>query len=325
MRSARTMPGAYEALHDAGEHPDWVAGASIGAVTSVLIAGNPPERRLERVREYWRRAGSPGSDWPGALKRPAQIARALQSRILGRPSVFRPELLGVFSGPERKGMYDLEPMRRNLLELVDFGRVNTGEIRVSITSVDLMSGEEVVFDTATTRIDVDHVLASAALIPDFSPVRVGERLMVDGGLANNVPIDVVLAETPAGATTCFAIDPYPRAGREPAGFLDLAERQSDLSFACQTARSMRTLSSIYALRQEQAAASGTALPPIALIRLQYSAGPDETTAKAWDFGEAALARRWAAGRADMQAALSARAERDPQPGLSVHSVLAPAG
>lgn len=317
--------GAIEALVETGERIDWIAGASIGAVTAVIFAGNPPELRLERLREYWKRAASSGPDLPGALMRPAQLLRALETRILGRPSMFHPELLGLFSGPERKGLYDSTPLRKNLLDLVDFGRVNGGAMRVSLTAVDLTSGEEAVFDTTTGRIEVDHVLASAALIPDFSPVRIGDRLFVDGGLANNVPADVLLAETPASETACFAIDPFPRGGRVPAGYLDLSERQSDLSFACQTARSMRALDAIYGLRRQLTARDGGALPAIELIRLQYTPGPEETTAKAWDFGKSALARRWAAGRADMRAALSARAERTRQPGLSIHTVQSETG
>jgi len=44
--------GVYEALAEAGIHPDWVAGISIGAINSALIAGNPPERRVEKLREF---------------------------------------------------------------------------------------------------------------------------------------------------------------------------------------------------------------------------------------------------------------------------------
>ncbi len=36
--------GVYQALAEAESHPDWVAGISIGAINSALIAGNPPER-----------------------------------------------------------------------------------------------------------------------------------------------------------------------------------------------------------------------------------------------------------------------------------------
>ena len=45
--------GVYQALAEANLHPDWVAGISIGAVNAALIAGNPPERRVDRLREFW--------------------------------------------------------------------------------------------------------------------------------------------------------------------------------------------------------------------------------------------------------------------------------
>ena len=41
--------GVYEALHEAGLQPDWVIGTSIGAINGSLIAGNRPDRRLERL------------------------------------------------------------------------------------------------------------------------------------------------------------------------------------------------------------------------------------------------------------------------------------
>ena len=45
--------GAYEALCDAGHMPRWVAGTSIGAVNAAIIAGNQPEHRVSRLREFW--------------------------------------------------------------------------------------------------------------------------------------------------------------------------------------------------------------------------------------------------------------------------------
>src|SRR5947199_1059210 len=47
--------GVYEALHEAGVEPDWVIGTSIGAINAGLIAGNEPEHRLARLREFWER------------------------------------------------------------------------------------------------------------------------------------------------------------------------------------------------------------------------------------------------------------------------------
>ena len=45
--------GVYEALAEADLHPDWVAGISIGAINAALIAGNPPEARVEKLRSFW--------------------------------------------------------------------------------------------------------------------------------------------------------------------------------------------------------------------------------------------------------------------------------
>jgi NTE family protein len=45
--------GVYQALSEAGLHPDWVGGISIGAINAALIAGNPPEVRVEKLRKFW--------------------------------------------------------------------------------------------------------------------------------------------------------------------------------------------------------------------------------------------------------------------------------
>ena len=45
--------GVYEALSEADLHPDWVAGISIGAINSAIIAGNPPKQRVDALREFW--------------------------------------------------------------------------------------------------------------------------------------------------------------------------------------------------------------------------------------------------------------------------------
>jgi ferredoxin len=44
--------GVYQALAEANLHPDWVAGISIGSINSAIIAGNPPEKRVERLRQF---------------------------------------------------------------------------------------------------------------------------------------------------------------------------------------------------------------------------------------------------------------------------------
>src|SRR6516225_4786538 len=51
--------GVYQALAEADVQPDWVAGISIGAINSAIIAGNPPQHRVERLRTFWERVSEP--------------------------------------------------------------------------------------------------------------------------------------------------------------------------------------------------------------------------------------------------------------------------
>ena len=67
--------GVFEALAAQGLEPEWVAGISIGAINAALIAGNPPEKRIEALREFWRIASSgPQLDW-GPLFQPLRAAQ----------------------------------------------------------------------------------------------------------------------------------------------------------------------------------------------------------------------------------------------------------
>src|SRR5277367_6176578 len=50
--------GVYEGMAERGFAPNWVTGVSIGAINGALIAGNPPERRLERLKAFWDRVSS---------------------------------------------------------------------------------------------------------------------------------------------------------------------------------------------------------------------------------------------------------------------------
>ena len=53
--------GAYSALHEAGYEMDWLSGISIGAINSALIAGNPPEKRIEKLKTFWTKVSAGNS------------------------------------------------------------------------------------------------------------------------------------------------------------------------------------------------------------------------------------------------------------------------
>src|SRR5215813_7747311 len=91
--------GVYQAMAEADLHPDWVAGISIGAVNSALIVGNPPEKRVEKLREFWEAVStSPlGLPYFSSLSIPDDLAhsllnqtRALGIMLFGAPNFFTP-------------------------------------------------------------------------------------------------------------------------------------------------------------------------------------------------------------------------------------------
>src|SRR5271170_6447147 len=93
--------GVYQALAEADLHVDWVAGISIGAVNAALIAGNPPERRVERLREFWETVTAPllcapylaGFEIRDELThRFVNQSRALGILVGGAPGFFTPRL-----------------------------------------------------------------------------------------------------------------------------------------------------------------------------------------------------------------------------------------
>jgi predicted acylesterase/phospholipase RssA len=61
--------GVFEGLVEAGLSPDWVTGVSIGGINAALIAGNAPDRRIARLRDFWSVVSSgvlsPGFGIPG--------------------------------------------------------------------------------------------------------------------------------------------------------------------------------------------------------------------------------------------------------------------
>src|SRR5262245_23210444 len=93
--------GVYEALSEVNLHPDWVAGISIGAVNAALIAGNVPEKRIEKLREFWEAVSQPPLGVPylksveinnEIIRRLVNQTRALGILLFGAPNFFTPRM-----------------------------------------------------------------------------------------------------------------------------------------------------------------------------------------------------------------------------------------
>jgi len=95
--------GVYEELAARGYAPDWVSGISIGAINAALIAGNPPDRRIERLRAFWEMVSSSLLAEPAV---PGELARmffneasASFSAMFGVPGFYGPRIPPAFAMP----------------------------------------------------------------------------------------------------------------------------------------------------------------------------------------------------------------------------------
>jgi len=206
--------GVYQALAEADLHPDWVAGLSIGAVNGALIAGNPPEKRVERLREFWETVTAPPLGLPDAepsiigddaTRRLVNQMRTLATMTLGAPHFFSPrlpppQLWPCGDNPDKISYYESAPLRGTLERLVDFDRINAGSMHFSVNAVNVRSGEFVCFDNTCQRIDPAHVLASCSLPPYLPATKIDGEYYWDGALVSNTPLPAYSTASHSG--TC---------------------------------------------------------------------------------------------------------------------------
>jgi NTE family protein len=240
--------GVYQALAEADLHPDWVAGISIGAVNAALIAGTPREARVEKLRAFWDEITSPSPiGWighvPGVTEGDTtrtlinQMAAA-QAVAHGVPGFFAPRVPTPWLHPsgsiKATSYYDTRALRATLERLVDFDRINSGEMRFSVGAVNVRTGNFAYFDTTTYTIGPEHILASSALPPGFPAIEVDGERYWDGGLVSNSPLQWVLHYGPRQDTLAFQVDLWSARGNFPRSMANVATRQKEIMYSSRT-------------------------------------------------------------------------------------------
>ena len=120
---------------------------SIGAINSAIIAGNPPERRLERLQIFWERITA-RKVWhytpDGDIYRKARnLASSFMTTTLGQPGFFKPHDVNPLVQPRRRQDRD-QLLRhrarcaRRLLELVDFDLINSRKVHFAVGAVNVL-------------------------------------------------------------------------------------------------------------------------------------------------------------------------------------------
>ena len=223
--------------------PTWVAGISIGAVNSAIIAGNLPGKRIERLREFWERVSSRLLGWPLAndnnARRIFNETSATLAAVGGVPGFFEPRVAPpVFmpqGTPEAISVYDTAPLRETLLELVDFDLLNSGAVRLSIGAVQVKTGNMKYFDTTKQFVGPEHIMASGALPPGFPPIDIDGEPYWDGGLVSNTPLQFVLEKAgPREDMVIFQIDLFSARGSMPQTLFDIGQREKEIRYSSRT-------------------------------------------------------------------------------------------
>ena len=314
--------GVYEALFEAEIEVDWVAGISIGAINAALIAGNPPERRVARLTEFWNTvtAGLPYFPIPWASDHMRELLHEWSATMVatgGVPGFFSPRLLppivALPGSCEALSYYDSTPLIETLNKLVDWDLLNNGPVRLSVGAVEIESGNFYFFDTKKCRIDHRHIMASGALPPGLPPVEIDGKWWWDGGIVSNTPLSHVL-DNQTTDLLIFQVDLFSSQGVKPKTMMDVMARSKEIQYSSRT----RTISDerMKARKRRDVASKVLAkLPPdlkddpdvkaltaiahenaVSLVQLVYRANSWEGGSRDYEFSERTKSEHWQAGR-----------------------------
>jgi NTE family protein len=321
--------GVYQAIHEAGVEPDWVSGVSIGAINSAIIAGNPPNKRLPRLRAFWENITdrriwlyTPDGD---VFRKARNVTSSWMTMLAGQPGFFAPRFpnpwISHTGATTATSYYDSGPLKETLLELVDFSLLNERSIRFSVGAVNVLTGNFIYFDNANEQIEPEHVMASGALPPALPMVKIGTDHFWDGGIVSNTPLQHLLDQEDRLNTLVFQVDLFSARAVLPRDIQDVLARQKDIMYSSRTRHNTDVFRRIHTwktrlyralaripdeklsdeerrLKEELAE-----LPDITIIHIIYQQKAYEGHAKDYEFSGTSMREHWLSGYEDTKRTL----------------------
>lgn len=173
--------GALQALLEAGIRPEMLVGASAGAVNATFLAGDPTPAGVRRLGDIWQQV-TKEDVYPGGPLR--VIWHLLTHRDSLYPSDNFRAFLEANAPPGVRFFYQVAAP-------------------LYIVAADLATGRPFIFGNEIEEQVLDAVMASVAVPPLHPPWRHRGRLLVDGGVAANLPVGVAVEK---GATEVYALE-----------------------------------------------------------------------------------------------------------------------
>jgi NTE family protein len=217
---------------------------------------------------------------------------------------------------EATSYYDTAPLKSTLERLIDFDRINAGEVRFSVGAVNVGTGNFVYFDNTTHAIGPEHVMASGALPPGFPAIEIDGEFYWDGGLVSNTPLQWVLESEPRRDTLAFQVDLWSARGALPRTMAEVMTRQKEIQYSSRTRNSSDRFKYTQRLRNalsslldklpdelkdspELAILGPLACPKVYnLVQLIYRAKQYEGDSKDYEFSRLSMEDHWRAGYYD---------------------------
>ena len=321
--------GVFESLGKVYREPTWVAGISIGAINAALIAGNPAHTRVARLREFWELVSSSLAAPTCAQSIPAREglneASASQVMLFGVPGFFKPRFPPAPFQPrgslEAISYYDTTPLKSTLERLVDFDRINSDSVRLSVGAVNVRNGNFEYFDSAKQTIDARHIMASGALPPAFPSIRIEGEYYWDGGIVSNTPLQYLLDQEEDRSSLVFQVDLFSARGVLPRSMPDVLSRHKDIMYSSRTRQNtdnfkrihslkMRLLDALKRVPKEQLTPAEEALIAdysdagiVNIVHLIYQHKGYEGHAKDYEFSGTSMREHWQSGYEDTRRTL----------------------
>ena len=341
--------GVCQGLLEFGMEPDWLVGTSIGSINAAIIAGNPPDERMPRLKQFWEKISNPFPT--GALTsdnfllqefmnyNTAQSAMLFGQRGFFKPRLIYPWLLGKCT-PDQISFYDTSELRDTLLEVIDFDRINKGKIRLTLGAVCVRTSAAVRFDSAYQTLGPEHVMASGALPPGFPAVKVGDEYYWDGGISSNTPFGVVLDEPSPSKLLCFVVNLFTHVDGLPGSMMDVMKALKEIEYSSRHEEVMRYFSELHYMQNviqqtadnlvtnadikaavERIAMRGLPLS-LNIARFRYLTRSTDLWSMDYNFAYAAVKEHWESGYADVKKAFEdpewLEAEIDGMKGTVIH-------
>lgn len=322
--------GVCEALFSFGCEPDWLVGTSIGGINAAIIAGNKPEKRIQKLNQFWEMISARLPTFPFHehffyLQRWQNFCQAQWILWNGQPGFFKPRSWNLCAmspqTPDQISFYEIDELADTLEKVIDFDLINSCKVRLTLESINIRNGAHTKFDNFRQTIDARHVMASCALSPGFPAIKIDEEYYWDGGMSSNTPFSIILEEKIDKKLLCVIVNLFAYPNHLPSDMMDVVKTKKELEYVSHHQEVLNSFLELHFLQNTIASLAKTAVHdqsvdkalqkiaktghPLSLniLRFHYADKPTDLWSKDFNFSRNLIEQHQHCGYLDAQKAI----------------------